>query len=63
MKKLGDIRNMNSGIYCGPCLYIDEKRKRCKKWNVKLSYSKISGAIKATFYEKCNECKNFKEEN
>ena len=49
-------------LYCGPCDDLNERKKQCEKFKQKLTYSKYSGAIQYTAFEKCDECKNLKNE-
>ena len=43
-------------IYCGSCDHLNERKKRCDKFNQRLAYMKHTGAIKFVVFEKCAEC-------
>lgn len=45
------------GEYCGQCEKLDFRKRRCSKHNKKLSYTKRTGSISFTVFEKCDECK------
>jgi hypothetical protein len=49
-------------VYCGSCASIDERKKKCDKYDRKLAYVRYSGAVKYTVYEKCRECRERQDE-
>ena len=48
----------NGGLYCGPCVHVDPRKRECKEWHRKLAYSKISGPVSTLVFEKCRECRD-----
>ena len=43
--------------YCGPCVHLDSRKKRCDEFNQRLPYCKVTGSISFTAFEKCDGCK------
>jgi len=50
--------------YCEEiCIHLDTAKKRCLEFKKKLAYSKYSGVVNYTVFEKCDACKSFERFN